>query len=458
MKRYSGIKMGQNIEIHIDGMAHEGQGVGRINGMAVFVEGALKGEKVKARVDKTARDYAIAHVESILVPSPERIAPPCPYAGRCGGCMLQHLSYRGQLEFKTQKVKDSLERIGHIQTVVHDTIGMSEPWRYRNKAQYPVGEDNGQAVLGFYEKRTHNIVPSGSCMIQHGVSDEAARVVREWVDRYHVSVYTEEKHAGLLRHVVTKVGIRTGEVMVILVVNGDEIPYEKELIELLRQRIQGFKSLILNKNDRKTNVIMGSKNTVIFGSPYIYDSIGDIKFSLSPLSFFQVNPVQVEILYNKALEYAGLTGKETVIDTYCGIGTITLFLARKARKVYGIEIVGQAVQDARHNAEINGINNVEFIEGAAEDVMPELVRKGNRADVVVMDPPRRGCDEKLLQAAIAMAPRTIVYVSCNPATLARDLRFLEDHGYETKEVQPVDMFPHTYHVECVVSIKRKHST
>lgn len=455
MKEQSKIKVGQSIKIDINGMAHEGQGVGRINGMAVFVEGALKGEKVKARVDKVARNYAIAHAESILEPSPERTTPPCPYAERCGGCMLQHLSYKGQLEFKTQKVRDSLERIGHIQTVVHDTIGMPEPWRYRNKAQYPVGEDKGQAVLGFYEKRTHNIVPSGSCMIQNEFSDKVAGIVKEWADRYHVPIYNEIKHKGLLRHVVTRVGIKTGEVMAILVVNGSKIPYEQELIELLQHRIRGFKSLILNINDKKTNVILGEKNTVIFGSPYIYDYIGDIKFGLSPLSFFQVNPVQVEVLYNKALEYAGLTGEETVMDTYCGIGTITLFLARKAKKVYGIEIVKPAVEDARHNAQINGIANVEFIHGAAEEVMPQLLEKGIKADVIVMDPPRRGCDQKLLEAAIGMSPRTIVYVSCNPATLARDLRFLEDHGYKAEEVQPVDMFPHTYHVECVVSLKRK---
>lgn len=454
MKPYTEIKKGQSIEIDIEGMAHEGQGIGRIDGMAVFVEGALKGERVRARIDKTARNYAIAHLEKIQVPSQERITPACPHAERCGGCSLQHLSYKGQLEFKTQKVKDSLERIGRIKTIVHDTIGMPDPWRYRNKAQYPVGEERGQAVLGFYEKRTHSIVPSNSCMIQHGINDDVAATVKEWANRCRVPVYNEEKHTGLLRHVVTKVGMKTGEVMVILVVNGDEIPNKKELIELLQKNIKGFKSLILNKNDRRTNVILGSRNTLLFGSPYIYDYIGEIKFSLSPLSFFQVNPVQVEILYEKALEYAGLTGDETVIDTYCGIGTITLFLARRARKVYGIEIVDAAVKDARHNAEINGISNVEFIEGAAEEVMPELVRKGARADVIVMDPPRRGCDEKLLKAAVDMAPRNMVYVSCNPATLARDLRFLEDRGYQTKEVQPVDMFPHTHHVECVTLMSR----
>lgn len=454
MKQNVEIKPGQIVEIRIDGMAHEGQGVGRVSGVVVFVEGALKGEKVEAQVDKVTRNYAVAHVKKVLEPSPERIAPPCPYSDRCGGCTLQHLSYRGQLEFKTQRVKDSLERIGRINIPVYDTIGMDEPWRYRNKAQYPVGEDGRRAVMGFYEKRTHRIVPSDSCMIQNEMSDKVAEVVKEWINRYHVAVYNEIEHAGLLRHVVTKIGRKTGEVMVILVVNGDKIHHERELIELLQRRIKGFKSLILNVNDKKTNVILGDKNIILFGSSHIYDYIGDIKFSLSPLSFFQVNPVQVEVLYNKVLEYAGLTGEETVIDTYCGIGTITLFLARKARKVYGIEIVEQAVQDARHNAEENCINNVEFLHGAAEDVMADLLKKGVKADVIVMDPPRRGCDERVLQAAVEISPGTIVYVSCNPATLARDLRFLEDRGYKTEKVQPVDMFPHTYHVEVVALLKR----
>lgn len=454
MKQQNFLSVGQEIELDIDSMANEGQGVGRIYGLAVFVEGALKGERVKARVDKTSKNYAIGHVEKILLPSLDRIKPPCQYAGQCGGCTLQHLSYSGQLEFKTQRVKECLQRIGRINTTVHDTIGMQNPWRYRNKAQFPVGRARGRTVLGFYEKRTHNIVPSDSCLIQHSISDEVARVVREWADQYHIPIYDETRYTGLLRHVVTKIGFKTGEVMVILVVCGNEIPHTEELTEHLRRHIPGLKSLILNTNDRKTNVIMGSKNTVVFGSSYIHDYIGKIKFSLSPLSFFQVNPAQAEILYGKALEYAGVVGKETVIDAFCGIGTITLFLARKAKKVYGIEIVAQAVQDARHNAELNGINNVEFIEGAAEDVMPELVKKGTRADVIVLDPPRRGCDEKLLQAAVDMAPRTIIYVSCNPATLARDLRFLEDRGYETEEVQPVDMFPQTHHVECVTLMSR----
>jgi len=449
------LEIGQKIEIEITGMAHEGQGVGRINGLAVFVEGALKGEKVLARIEKVSKNYAIARAERIILTSPERVEPPCPYAENCGGCSLQHLSYKGQLDFKTQKVRDNLERIGRISTKVLETIGMAVPEKYRNKAQYPVGIKDGRAVLGFYKKRSHEIVPIKACLIQQDLSWKVAECVAGWVERYRIPVYDEVRHQGLLRHVVTRIGSKTGEVMVILVINGDDLPHLKELIGTMEKEIEGLASVYLNVNKKKTNVILGEENVLVYGKPHIFDFIGDIKFTLSPNSFFQVNPIQVEVLYGKALEFAGLSGEETVIDAYCGIGTITLFLAQEARKVYGIEVVPDAVKDARKNAKLNGIENVEFIEGAAEEVMPQLLKKGVRADVIVMDPPRRGCDERLLEAAVAMNPSRIVYVSCNPATLARDLRFLEDRGYRTELVQPVDMFPFTHHVECVTWIQKK---
>jgi len=448
------IKKDDIYEIDIHGYAHEGQGVGKIDGLTVFVEGALKGEKVLAKIDKVSKNYAIAHSEKILEPSQYRIKPKCPYADRCGGCMLQHLSYMGQLEFKTQKVKDSLERIGKINTTVLDTIGMDDPWHYRNKVQYPVGEDKGQAVLGFYEKRSHKIVPSDKCLIQHGINEKISRAIKQWIDKFRIPVYNEITHEGLIRHLVTKIGFKTREVMIVLVANGRKLPHVQELIKELRENVSGFKSLILNINEKKTNVIMGTENITLYGSPYIYDYIGDIKFGLSALSFFQVNPIQVEILYNKALDFARLTGNETVIDVYCGIGTITLFLARHAKKVYGIEIVPEAIEDAKRNAKLNDIENAEFMAGAAEAVLPDLYKKGIKADVIVVDPPRRGCDEKLLQTVADMSPERIVYVSCNPATLARDLRFLEDKGFKTELVQPVDMFPHTAHVETIARIQR----
>jgi len=450
------IKVGENYEVYIDNMAHEGQGVGRIEGVAVFVEGALTGERVVAQIDKISKNYVIGHVVEILEKSRDRVEPLCPYADKCGGCSLQHLSYEGQLKYKTQKVKDNLERIGKVYTRVHDTIGMEKPQRYRNKAQFPVGMVEGKAaVTGFYAPRSHDIVPVESCMIQDEVSDYIARTIRNWIKKYNVSVYDEKAGKGLIRHIVTRVGFKTGEVMVILVVNGKHIPYKEQLIDALKKEINGLKSVVLNINTKRTNVIMGEDNITIYGSDNIIDYIKDIKFEISPLSFFQVNPVQTEVLYGKALEYADLKGDETVIDVYCGIGTISLFAAQKAAFVYGIEAVHQAVEDAKRNAYINGIKNVEFISGDAEKVMPELVDKGVKADVVIIDPPRKGCDTSVLEAVIKMNPKKIVYVSCNPSTLARDLRYLEDNGYKTMEVQPVDMFPYTYHVESVCLITNK---
>jgi 23S rRNA (uracil1939-C5)-methyltransferase len=450
----SPVKKGQVIEIDIDDMSHEGQGVGKVDGFTVFVEGALKDERVLAGIDDVAKRYSRGHVEKIMRPSKDRVVPQCPYAERCGGCMLQHLSYDAQLDFKTQKVKDSLKRIGHIDAQVYDIIGMNEPYGYRNKAQFPVGDEGGRAVIGFFEKGSHKIVPSKRCLIQHEASDIVANIVKKWVEQYNISIYNEISGQGTLRHIVTKVGFKTKQLMVILVVNADHILYTDELIQMLKSAVPGLTSLILNTNTKKTNVILGQKNKVLYGTFYITDYIGNIEFRLSPLSFFQVNPVQVEVLYSKALEFAELKGHEIVIDAYCGIGTISLFLAKNAKKVYGIEVISQAIQDARLNARLNGIENVGFIEGAAEDVMCEFVKQGIKPDVIVMDPPRRGCDEKLLDAAVTMKPKRMVYVSCNPATLARDLRFLEDRGYKTQKVQPVDMFPHTYHVECVTLMSR----
>jgi 23S rRNA (uracil1939-C5)-methyltransferase len=441
-------------EVLIERMAHEGQGIGKINGLKIFVKGAMIGEKCRVKITKSKKHYAIAKIIEILKPSLDRITPKCMYANQCGGCHLQYMSYEAQLSFKTSKVKDSLKRIGHIDTEVYETLGMVEPWHYRNKSQYPVGRRNNNVVLGFYENRSHDIVDLENCLIQHSLIDKVMLTVKDWLEQYHISIYNELSHEGLIRHVVIKVGYKTGVVMAILVANGKEIPFIDRLVKMLGSKIQGFKCLILNVNTKKTNVIMGEENIVLYGRTYIYDYIGDVKFRISPLSFFQVNSIQMEALYKKTLEYAGLTGSETVIDLYCGIGTISLFLAKKAKRVYGIEVVSQAIDDARINAEINGIDNVGFIEGAAEKVMPKIAERGIKPDVIVVDPPRRGCDEKTLEAIARVSPDRVVYVSCNPATLARDLRYLEDRGYKTEEVQPVDMFPQTHHVECVIEIQK----
>jgi 23S rRNA (uracil1939-C5)-methyltransferase len=346
------------------------------------------------------------------------------------------------------------EPIRRHAVIVHPTIGMDNPWRYRNKSQVPIGAAEGGLIGGFYAQNSHRIIDMEGCLIQHEHNDDAVRAVKETAQLLGISAYDEVQHRGLLRHVVVKKAFRTGEMMVVLVTNGQNIPHCAEWVQLIRERLPAVVSICQNINTARTNVIFGEQTNVLWGRDVIYDEIGGIRFAISARSFYQVNPAQTEVLYSKALEYAKLTGKETVIDAYCGIGTISLFLARHAAKVYGVEVVEEAVRDAGLNARLNGIRNVEFAAGAAEEIIPRWKEEGVSADVIVVDPPRKGCDEKLLQTMIEMRPRRIVYVSCNPATLARDLRILEDGGFRTVEVQPVDMFPHTVHVECCASLVR----
>ena len=450
-----GIKKNENYEIEITGMTHEGQGVGRINNFTVFVDGVIKGEKAEIKIIKVNKNYAVGKLLNIIVPSENRVEPFCSAYKRCGGCSLQHMNYAAQLEFKTELVKDNLKRIGKLENVtVHDAIGMNNPLKYRNKAQYPVGMIKDELAIGFYAKRSHDIIRNDECGIQDENSDRVKSVVQEFILRYGISAYDEVNRTGLVRHVVTRTGFKTGEVMAVIVINGEDLPHQRELVDMLVEKVPGIKSVFLNVNTQNTNVILGSRNIKIFGQDTITDYIGKYKFNISPLSFYQVNPFQTEVLYNKALEYAGLTGEETVFDLYCGIGTISLFLSEKAKKVYGVEVVEDAIMDARKNAELNGVENVEFIAGESEKVVPELYRQGVRADVVVVDPPRKGCDKTLLETLVGMQPERIVYVSCNPSTLARDLNYLDECGYRTVEVQPVDMFPFTPHVECVVLITK----
>ncbi len=448
------VKNGEYIA-DIIGIGHEGEGVGRVDGFTLFIQGALPGEKVRAKVLKLKKQFGYAKLLEVLVPSADRVEPPCAVYKQCGGCQLQHLSYEGQLVWKRQSVVDSLERIGKLNMdgiTVHPTLGMSDPWNYRNKAQVPLGNSEGGLVAGFYATGSHRIIDMKECLIQHDDTNAIVQEVRRIAGRLGVTAYDEERGLGLLRHVMVRVGFSIREIMVVLVVNGDKLPHERELIEGIVAVVPGVASICMNVNREKTNVIFGRKTKVLWGAEVIYDSIGDVRFAISAGSFYQVNPVQTEVLYGKALAYAELTGEETVIDAYCGIGTISLFLAQQAKQVYGVEIVPEAIEDARKNAELNGISNVEFVVGAAEEVMPRWQEQGVRGDVVVVDPPRKGCDQALLDAIIAMQPERVVYVSCNPATLARDLRVLEDGGYRTVEVQPVDMFPHTTHIESVCSL------
>jgi len=449
------INKNENYDIRITGINHEGQGVGRIGDFVVFVNNALPDELVNARIIKKTSSYAIGKVNEIKELSEKRTVPLCSAFGKCGGCTLQHLNYKAQLEVKTDLVMQNMKRIGGFEDLtVHPTIGMENPFNYRNKAQFPVGMTPNGHAIGFYAPRSHNIIETENCEIQDEMGNKVKKIVSSYIKKYNVSIYDEQKHKGLIRHIMSRTGFKTGEVMVVLVINGTEIPHKNELVSMLTKEMPEIKSIMLNVNTKKGNVILGDKNICIYGKDTITDYIGKFKFEISPLSFFQVNPVQTEVLYAKALEYANLTGNETVFDLYCGIGTISLFLSQKAKKVIGVEVVEAAVEDARRNAMLNGVENVEFHAGETEKVIPEMYSRGIRADVVVVDPPRKGCDEKLLDTLVRMKPERIVYVSCKPATLARDLRYLADRGYAPVDVQPVDMFPMTTHVECVTLMSR----
>ena len=433
-----------------------GVGIGKYEGFTVFVDGGLIQDKIKVKITKSKKNYAVGDMIEIIEKSPFRVARKCSESLRqCGGCQIQELDYQKQLDIKTNEVKQVISRIGKLDDVViHDTLGMEHPFRYRNKAQFPIQKKDNMPVIGFYKKKSHDLISTDECIIQHEVNDKIIKIIKTYIRAYNVSIYDEKTHKGLLRHVVTKVGFTTGEVMIVLVANGKKLPYLKELASVLKENIPGFKTLVVNVNTQKTNVILGKENIVAYGDGMIRDYIGELVFEISPLSFFQVNPLQTEVLYNKALEYANLGENDTVFDIYCGIGTISLFLAQKAKKVYGIEIVEDAIKDAKRNAKINNMDNVEFYVGKAEEVVPKMYKEGKRANVVVVDPPRKGCDEKVLDTIISMQPDRVVYVSCNPSTLARDLAYLNERGYKCHEIQPVDMFPHSVHVECVVLMSR----
>ena len=440
------------IDIVFEDLTHEGSGVAKIDGYPLFIPNGLPGEKAIVKVIKTNKNYGFGRLLEIKERSPYRVEAPCLIYKECGGCQLQHLSYEGQLKTKHKHVKDVLERIGKINTIVHPTLGMENPWRYRNKSQVPIGEQEGGLIGGFYQQRSHQIINMEQCLIQQEENDYVVNTVKDICSKYGVRAYDEARHKGDLRHIMVRRGLVTKEIMIVLITRTQDIPNRKAIVDEIVQKVPNIKSIIHNVNNKKTNVIMGDATRVLWGEETIMDYIGDVKFAISARSFYQVNPEQTKVLYEKALEYADLSGEEKVIDAYCGIGTISLFLAKKARKVFGVEIVPQAIEDARNNAVLNDIHNVDFAVGEAEVVIPNWYKEGNEADVLVVDPPRKGCDEALLQTILDMKPKKVVYVSCNPATLARDLRILEDGGYKTEEVQPVDMFPQTMHVEAVARL------
>ena len=474
------LKKNDEIEVKIEDIGTNGEGIGRVDGAVLFVRDAIPGDRILAGITKVKKTYAYARLIRVLEPSPDRVEPPCSFAGPCGGCQLQALSYEKQLEFKMRKVKDVLERIGGFRAVLpgeeiaagedeiirmEPIIGSDAPFHYRNKAQFPIGTSaDGRIITGFYAGRSHRIIENRDCMLGQPVNREILDIIIAHMEKYNIPAYDETTGNGLVRHVLIRKGFATGQILVCLILNGKAIPQEKALADALFA-IPGMHSFSINVNKKQTNVILGEEVRLIRGEPFITEKLQDITYRISPKSFFQVNTKQTEKLYATALEYAGLTGDETVWDLYCGAGTISLFLAQKAKHVYGVEIVPEAIEDAKENAHYNGIENVTFYTGKAEEIVPDFYRKQkekqNEAvhpDVIVVDPPRKGCDASLLATMLEMAPERIVYVSCDPATLARDLRILNDGGYRIRKVCPVDQFSQTVHVEVVSLLQRMSST
>ena len=478
------------VTVRIDDIGNDGEGIGKIDGYTLFVKDAVIGDIVDAKITQVKKNYGYAKLERVVTPSPFRVTPRCAFHRQCGGCQIQAMSYERQLIFKQDKIRNHLLRIGGfsgelIDEIMQQIIGMAHPWHYRNKAQYPVGYDkNGNLITGFYAGRTHDIIANTDCFLGAPENKQILEAVLSYMKENHVSAYQEKTGEGLVRHILIRTGFASGEIMVCLVINGERLPADEKLVEKLTgisfakaadRREEGcigneISSISLSINMERNNVIMGKTIRNLWGKDYIEDSIRvlqdtdekenkneSVTFRISPLSFYQVNPGQTEKLYNIALNYAELTGKETVWDLYCGIGTISLFLAKRAKQVYGVEIVPQAIEDAKENARINGIANAEFYVGKAEEVLPEKYEKeGIHADVIVVDPPRKGCDSKCLETMLAMKPERIVYVSCDSATLARDLRVLVDGGYELKKVRGVDQFGGTVHVETVCLLSKRY--
>lgn len=478
-------------EVLIEDMSEEGMGIGHIDGMTVFVKDTVSADKAEVRIVKVKKNYSYGRLERLIEPSPFRVEPVCPIAKQCGGCTLQHISYEKELDIKKNRVMSCLKRIGGIENpeqYLEGVYGMESPYHYRNKMQFPAGLNKSDAfscrtktVLGFYAGRTHSLIPINDCKIGHGVNKCIISAVTRWADINHISVYNEETGEGILRHVLTRVGFATGELMVCIVVNTKNVPHLDKLVAELSKETEKYraggnnvrlKSVVMNINKERTNRILGNKTVLVNGKDHITDYIGDVRFHISAESFYQINPIQTEKLYKKALEYAALSGEEIVWDMYSGIGTISLFLARNAKKVYGVEIVPQAIEDAKNNADINDITNVEFFVGKAEEVVPDWMvnrigeydssysklRRG--VDVVVVDPPRKGCDDKLLETIVEMSPQRVVYVSCDPATLARDLKYLTGNGFSLDKYSIFDQFSRTMHVEvcCLLEQQKERKT
>ncbi len=448
------LKKNDIIDIDITGFSSEGSGIGRYEGQAVFVAGAAPGDSLQCVIIKAKKNYAIGKIQHILKASPDRIIPDCPAFPRCGGCQYRHISYEAEAAVKTQKVRDAFQRIGHLDVIPKKAIAADSPDRYRNKAQYPVEMVSGRLHTGFYAPFSHRVIDCKSCLLQPEEFSDILRVIAKWCEKFKIPTYDEKTQKGLLRHIYIRKGFSTGEIMVCLVINGDRIFKKDELIAALKKANSNIKTVLLNHNTENTNVIMGKTETVLYGKGYIEDILCGKKFRISPLSFYQVNHAQAQKLYEKAAEYAISPETETLVDLYCGAGTIGLTMADKVKSLIGVEIVPEAIEDARINARLNNTENARFICADAKDAAKILKDEGIKPDTVILDPPRKGCDAELLDTVSLMAPQRIVYVSCDPATLARDLAILEAKGYKVIEATPYDLFPRTVHIECCVLLSR----
>ncbi len=442
------------IELTIDALTSEGSGVGRYNGLAVFVRGTVPQDKIIAHIIKRSKNYAIGIIDKILRPSPERIESDCPYSKKCGGCSFRHMTYDEELKYKKSRVQDALNRIGHLDIEVDEIIGADDLTHYRNKAQYPVDISDGEMFAGFYAYKSHRIIPCADCKLQPAEFEKGLEAFAKWIESENITSYNEQTGKGLLRHIYFRKGFATGEVMACAVINANSIPNGELLVSLLREKVDGLTSVAVNINKEKTNVILGKETSIIWGEKYIRDSLLGKDFLISPNSFYQVNHNQCEKLYAKAKEFAGLTGTETVLDLYCGVGTIGLTMAENVKQLVGIEIIPQAIENAKENAKINHITNAQFICADAPKGAEILKKQGVNPDIIILDPPRKGCEKSLFDTIEQLSPKKIVYVSCDSATLARDLAILKEKGYEAKKVSAVDMFPRTPHVECVTLIEK----
>lgn len=442
------------IELTIDALTSEGSGVGRYNGLAVFVRGTVPQDKIIAHIIKRSKNYAIGIIDKILQPSPERIESDCPYSKKCGGCSFRHMTYDEELKYKKSRVQDALNRIGHLDIEVDEIIGADDLTHYRNKAQYPVNISDGEMSAGFYAYKSHRIIPCADCKLQPAEFKKGLEAFAKWIESENITSYNEQTGKGLLRHIYFRKGFATGEVMACAVINGNSIPNGELLVSLLGEKVDGLTSVAVNINKEKTNVILGKETNIIWGEKYIRDSLLGKDFLISPNSFYQVNHNQCEKLYAKAKEFAGLTGTETVLDLYCGVGTIGLTMAENVKQLVGIEIIPQAIENAKENAKINHITNAQFICSDAPKGAEILKKQGVNPDIIILDPPRKGCEKSLFDTIEQLSPKKIVYVSCDSATLARDLAILKEKDYEAKKVSAVDMFPRTPHVECVTLIEK----